>query len=194
MHKVLRIKLWKLWCMLTCVCLQIKIKKKNIFQNKPSLLPFLKWCFAQLISFALIRQDTFHSLHHLSSHHIFKVNILSIFFQYTLMLYCLEICMHKLVPVKAHMMRVTSSSPPCFSLRKTLSPPQRTVKGRWNGRGVEMLCPPSRARALQAVRRVTRLSPTPAHLCLLDGCTWTGWAATLGAYIIHQTRHTLGRF
>lgn len=37
-------------------------------------------------------------------------------------------------------------------------------------------------------------SPTPAHLCLLDGCTRTSWAATLGAYIIHQTRHTLGRF
>lgn len=47
---------------------------------------------------------------------------------------------------------------------------------------------------------VTRLSLTPAHLCLLDGWTETGCSAmcadriTLRAYIIHQMRHTLGKF
>lgn len=78
-------------------------------------------------------------------------------------------------------------------LGETFSPPRRNVKGGRIGRGVEMLRPPSGARAPQAAWRVTRLSPTPAHLCLLAGCTRTGWAATLGAYIIHQSRHTLGR-
>lgn len=51
-------------------------------------------------------------------------------------------------------------------LGETISPPERTVKGRRTGRGEEMLRPPSRARALRAAWRVTRLSPTPAHLCL----------------------------
>lgn len=85
----------------------------------------------------------------------------------------------------------------------TLSPPRRNVKGKRIGGVVEATRPPRRAepstaRGLQAARRVTRLSP--AHLCLLHGCTRRGWAAvcagkiTLGAYIIHQTRHMLGRF
>lgn len=46
---------------------------------------------------------------------------------------------------------------------------------------------------------VTRLSLTPAHLCLLDGWTETGCSAmcadriTLRAYIIHQKGHMVGR-